>query len=185
MGNTLQLFHRFLQFIGWLLLLFWTVFGVMLVYSMIDASAFPSILTFDFFRPGFGLGRLQWCTGCKGTGGVYLQEISSIMKVWLLIRASLFFFLALRVVKALTKTVESVKSNATFYAGNIQNFRLMSRYALALAALSSFNFFIQGEDTQFDFTLPFGVVAFALGCMLLAQVFEEGRLLTEDKNSIV
>ena len=48
-----------------------------------------------------------------------------------------------------------------------------------------FNFIYQPEVSEFTFAIPFGPLAFALGCRVLADVFEEGMVLTEDSKSII
>ena len=176
---------RFLQFLKVVLILLFSAFGITIIYSLIQPDAFGNVVIERGFNAGFGIGAYKICPACSKENLLTLQSLSSSMKIWLLLRGGLFFIICLFMFQRIGKILSSVQSNATFYEGNIQNFKTLSSYGWILAILSSFNFFIQGEVSHLDFSIPFGTIAFALACAALANVFREGKDLTDDRNSIV
>lgn len=184
-ANSLQLAFRFCQGIRIVVVLLFGGFVSLLLYSFLNPDAFQTVLISDAFRAGFGIGHLRICTDCAGTGQWYLSELGPGMKSWLLLRGSIFFVLTLLIIRLFLRIIQSIQSASTFYAGNIQTFRQLARYGLVIAGISMFNFFIQGEISDLHFSIPFTPLAFALGCWVLADIFEEGKVLMEDKHSII
>ena len=183
--TSLQLAVRFCQGISILILALLGAFVLLILYSLLNPDAFQTVLLTDAFRAEFGIGHLKICSDCSGAGQWYLSELSAGMKIWLLIRGAVFFVLTYLILRMILRIIQSIRSISTFYEENIRTFKTLSRYGLLIALISMFNFFIQGDIADVNFSIPFTPLAFALGCWVLADVFEEGRILTEDRNSII
>ena len=184
-STTLKISLIFLQLLEILLFVLLVVFALTLVYSMINPDAFDAVKVNGLAEPGFGSTNFKICATCMQDGLLSLNELSMTAKMWFLLRVSIFFVLTILIVRGFKKIVLSVKSKETFYEGNINNFKSLSRYGLIIAIFSSFNFLILPETFRINFDVPFGAIAFSLACLVLAYIFEEGKELTEDKNSIV
>lgn len=184
-NKTLRFAAIFLQ-IGEILLLSLTILFVgVLVYSLFQPDAFLHLAVRDAHRPGFGIAHFKVASGGLENGYVLLKDFSQSMKGWLLLRGISQMGLTFFIIRILRRIVTSVQSNATFYEGNIQYFKRMSFYGAGIVLISSFNLLIQAEGTHLSLTIPFAPIAFTLGCLILAEIFQEGKILLEDKNSII
>ncbi len=168
-----------------LVLVLFGLFFLMLVYSFIQPNFFQMLIVNDAFEAGFGIGNFRFCTSCTNPDNLYLSDLGIAMKLWLMLRGLIFFVLIFLVLKTVKKILRSIESLSTFYKGNIESFRVLAKYGFWISLLSAFNFFVQGETSVINFTIPFGSIAFALTCLVLSDVFKEGQLLLEDNKSIV
>ncbi|MEO0552686.1 MAG: hypothetical protein AAF149_05790 [Bacteroidota bacterium] len=183
--KILQLAIPFFRVIQVIMLVFMTGFIGVLIYSVIDTEAFSNVHLQNTFRARFSVGDFKICPDCESPGSYTLSQLSTYMKLWLLLRGTALMLLALISLQVILRITKSIRDKATFYNRNIKGFLQLFRLGIAIAALSSFNFFIQGAESNFEFSIPFGALAYTLGCRLLAEIFIEGKMLAEDSNSIV
>ena len=155
------------------------------IYSLINTEAFSNIVVEDAFQADFKLGNFRSCSECSDKHVITISEIGTNMKLWLLVRGLIFFILVLLSIQALIRVTKSILKKSTFYDQNIDAFMYLYKLGLAIAIFSSFNFFIQGEADIVEFSIPFGVIGYSLGCRLLAEIFKEGKKLAEENNSII
>jgi len=183
--KSTQFAYGFLQFLLVLVILLYGVLLFVFIYSLMDPSKFESVRLTGAFSPGFSFGNVDVCTNCQIGDYSLLVNLSTGMKLWLIFRASVLFLSLFVIITIFKRIIKSVSSKLTFYEGNIKNFRTLTYLGLMLTAFSSFNFFVQGEISDVNFSIAFGPIAFTAACWLLSDIFEEGRKLHEDKNSII
>lgn len=155
------------------------------VYSIVDPTAFENVVVTDLFKSGFGIGDFKICTSCVKTTDRVLSDLGPTIKIWVLIRGAIFSLLLFLVVNRVINILRSVSSREAFYRGNVVNFKRMALYGFMASALSAFNFMQIGGTSFWHFSLPLAPISFALGCLVLAEIFKEGQALAEDKQSIV
>lgn len=115
-----------------------------------------------------------------------INELSSFYKFWMffhLILTLSIYYLIIREVKAV---LNSMKSLNTFYEGNIRHFKVLARLAFIGWMVSIFSFYesTNGHPTlSLDFSI--GMLILAMAFSLLSQVFQEGKILLDDKTMIV
>ena len=84
------------------------------------------------------------------------------------------------------KIWKSVKEYKTFYSQNKLHFRQIAKYALAIFIIGIFNFIDEGQKgIGLEIGLPIVWVALALVSLGLSEIFKEGQLLQEDRDSVV
>lgn len=183
--RTLHLAIRFIALIRLLLYLVAAVFVGVLLYSIINQDAFANVLIENGFKARLSIGDFKTCNSCIGSEHLTIGGLSGGMKFWLLIRGIILMGLTIMSLHVLSRIISTIKSKSTFYSSNINGFKRLFRIGLLLAFFSCFNFFIQGSTTDFEFSIPFGVLGYSLGCWLLAEIFREGKTLSDDNKSIV
>ncbi len=183
--STISLAYRLCQLSILLLLLFAAVFAGGIGYALVEPNAFPNLVINDLFEAGYGLGGIKWCTDCHGENVLHFSDIAIPMKLWLLLRATLFFSLAFLVVLELKKVLLSIRDTATFYRANYRSFSAIGNYGFLISLFSAFNFYVQEGESLFNLSIPFLELGFSLGSWVLADIFWEGKLLLEDNQSII
>ena len=168
-----------------LIISLFTAFTVLITWSLLDPEVFTYLAVTDAFQSGAGVGNFRICSSCPEASTVFLSGVSVGMKVWLWVRATAFFLLVFLILRTIQKIIRSIQSRDTFFEGNIKSFKTIAGYGFLFALLSSFNFYSDETGTNWHFSIPFVPVAFAVACLLLADIFREGQLLTEDKHYIV
>ena len=162
-----------------------TAFIGMLIYSLIDSESFSNLVVQNAFRARFTIGDFRFCSNCTDPNLLTLPQIATSMKLWLLLRGSVLMTLMVMSLQVLLRILRSIQQHATFYDQNIKGFLMLFRLGMVMAIISSFNFFIQGTSNDIEFSIPFGVLGYSLGCRLLAEIFKEGKMLAEDSHSII
>jgi len=183
--STIGLAYRLCQLSILLLILFASVFICGIGYTLVQADAFPQLVINDLFDAGYGLGGIKWCASCTGERFMHFSDVQLTMKLWLLLRATLFFALAFLIVLALKKVLLSIRDTATFYRANYRSFSAIGNYGFMISFLSAFNFYVQGDQSHFNLSIPFLELGFSLGSWVLADIFWEGKLLLDDNQSII
>ncbi len=156
-----------------------------IVYSIIDSTAFEHIVVTDISKSGFGIGNFKICSSCAKTTDTLLSDLGTGIKIWILVRGGTFSVLLFLVVNSVLRILRSIGSREAFYSGNVLSFKRMATYGFIAALLSAFNFAQVGGTTNWHFSLPLVPLAFSLGCLILAEIFREGARLSEDNHSIV
>lgn len=183
--STISLAYRLCQLFIVLILLAGAFFVGAIGYSLIYAEAFPNLAIHQLFEAGYGLGEVKWCSDCKGEYPLRFSDLDRPMKLWLLLRGMIFFSLATLITLELKKVLVSIRDTAAFYRANYRSFSNIGNYGFLISFFSAFNFFVQGEYSQFNLSIPFLELGFSLGSWVLADIFWEGKLLQEDNQSII
>lgn len=173
-----------------LLVLIYVFMGVTVtgaIYWHFDPAFFSQVEVTEGFRPGYGLGGFHvYLSGNQPPeSAILLSETSYVMMYWLLIRGVFFYVLTIVIIKKIIRILESIRSLKTFYMDNIRHFRTLARYAFLGFIVSSVNFSYFDDELSILIGTAFGPLLVAAACMVLAEIFEEGRNLMEDKNLIV
>ncbi len=156
-----------------------------LTYSFLRPTAFQSVIIDEAFQAGYGINNIKICKLCDPSQHLFLSELNSPMKIWLLLRGSVFFILTLLMLRSFKKILLSIKASLPFYHENIKAFQKLAQYGFLASFFSAFNFIYLAGDSDWHFTIPFGALAFSIACLILADIFKTGQALVEDKNSIV
>ncbi len=173
------------RFSFWFFIVLLTVFVFIIVHSIISPESYANFqilndgntLTFDF----------KYCPECdSSSNGILLSEISQSIKLWILFRYSSIIVLLILIQYEGIKIWNSVKEYKTFYTQNKLHFKQIAKYALTIFIIGIFNFIDEGQNgIGLEIGLPIVWVAFALFSLGLSEIFKEGQLLQEDKDSIV
>ncbi|MEM7297475.1 MAG: DUF2975 domain-containing protein [Bacteroidota bacterium] len=107
------------------------------------------------------------------------------MKLWILVRGVLLFGVTVLIFLQIIQVLKSLKEKLTFYETNISGLNRLALYGIFISFLSSVNFLVSESQFNVYTSIPFGPLAFTFGCKVLAEIFEEGKRLREDNNSIV
>lgn len=166
-------------------LVFFLFFLGMVVSWFIDNSLWENIDISSGFKAGFGMTNIQFSPRNMPEDAIVLGATSHAMMGWLLLRNTIFFCLGWIVLQRISRILNSIESIDVFYVLNIESFKTIGKVCFVIAGFSAFNFYIGPDRSTLDFTLPLMPVLFGFGSLVLAEVFKQGRELTEDKNSIV
>lgn len=120
-----------------------------------------------------------------GENVIHFADLALPMKLWLLLRATIFFSMAFLIVLELKKVLVSIRDTTTFYRANYRSFSAIGNYGFLISLFSAFNFYVQGGESLFHLSIPFLELGFSLGSWVLADIFWEGKLLLEDNQSII
>ncbi len=126
------------------------------------------------------------CVDAYEGEGKSINDIPSFWKFWMffqLIMTLGIYYLIMREIKVI---LSSMKSLNTFYEGNIRHFKVLARLAFIgwIVSLISFHESANGHITLlFEFSI--GMLILAMAFSLLSRIFEEGKLLLDDKRMIV
>lgn len=188
-NNSLLIAYRILQFFFGFCSFLFVVFIAVMLMGIADAPFAEQIDIPDAGQPGVGV-SLNWCKANCGDSPYLLSVIPTATKWWILIRTGIFFALTLLIMKRAIVLLKTVIDGRTFYGENILAFSQMAKYGFMIAALSAFNFYYKGEvesASLFSWSLdiPFVPLMFALGCKVLAEIFKQGQLLSEENQSFV
>lgn len=176
----------FCKSILYLIYILLAAFMVMIIYWHFDPAAFTSIEVSDSYKAGFG-SDMRYITSVSQVApdAIYLSELSYPMMYWLIVRNVFFFGLYLIIIKKIIGILYSIESVQTFYEDNVRIFKDLAKLGFIGAAVSCFNFMYLAGEFNISLTIPFAPLLFAVSCLVMAEVFNEGRRLLEDKNLIV
>lgn len=184
-NKTLHFANLFLKFFMLFYMLMFLVFIAVVIYWHFVPGDFGNVDVTSGFRSGVGVFKLEFSADNMPPKAIVLSSISYPMMYWLVLRNSIFFVVTFFILKKLRSVVTSVNEQNSFYEDNIGHFAFISKACLIIAVVGSFNFYYQFDKITFDFTLPLTWLLFAALGFVLSEIFKEGYLLTEDKNSIV
>lgn len=166
---------------------FYLGFLFVMVHSTFQPASYQLVEVSQAFRTGYGLNDIHFYFDAARApaDGIFLADLNSGMRLWLLIRGTAFFLLTFLIITYLIRILQSVQALKTFYEANIRHFRKIGWYALAGFVLSSFNFVLQGGTTSLRLDLAFGPLGVSLAAFILSEIFKEGKQLLDDQNSII
>ena len=168
-----------------------------LITNVILYVAIVSIVLYGIFNPSFleqwylqepfepGSIKVNFKYSNNATEGTALGSLGTGMLIWLIIRMSVFFVLALIALKKILGILISVKDSRTFFMSNILAFRRLAIIGLIYAVFAFFNIGTIEGEVFFKVSIPFGPLLFSAACWVLSEIFLEGRKLSEDSNSII
>ena len=161
-------------------ILMFTVFLFFVIASLFSSQLIDGIgLTEGYKTTGIAKFKLN------SNDTVPINDLSLGTKIWLLLRTLVFTTLILAIVLRIKKVISSITSLRTFYEGNIKHFQILAKLGLVYAFFTSFNLTLDSENLGLFFSFPVWPLAFTLTCLVLANVFKEGKSLLDDKNSII
>lgn len=157
---------------------------VVVIGNIINTNFFSNIYVVDGFKSGFGIGEFRYLQAIDERA-TSLANLSIPMKVWLLLRANLFFYITISAIIIAKKIINSIQSIETFYIDNVRHFKSLAQLGFIASILSAFNIFCQDGISRIHCSIPFGILCFTMACLILSIVFKEGKLLLDDKASII
>lgn len=130
---------------------------------------------------GFGIGTFK--TG--STEGIILSELSSAMIFWLYFRGVFIAGIGLLIARKVLAILSSIKQLKTLYSGNVEHFRDLARIGFIAFLFSCINVgYIEGV-LSLNFTFAIGPLTFSVACLVLSEVFREGKHLFEENQMII
>lgn len=181
---------RFLQFCFGLVVLLLIAFYWVMLAGLLDWPLEEKIILSGVGRPGAWLG-MNYCMGetCSDSFDV-LSYFANEMIIWLIVRQSVLFALNIMILWKAMDLIKSIRFSKTFYEENIRSFMQMAKYGLIMALISAINFryddqFHSGDSFSWVFDIPFSILLFTLACKVLAEIFKQGKLLSEENQSFV
>lgn len=151
-----------------------------IVYVFVEIDVFLNVVINELFDVGYGLGGFKWCLFCKSENDLYFLDIVILMKFWLLLCVMIFFFMVFLIVLELKKVLLFICDIVIFYCVNYCFFSVIGNYGFLISLFSVFNFYVEGGEFFFNFSIFFLELGFLLGSWVLVDIFWEGKLLLED-----
>lgn len=190
MSNIIQISLWFARVFKWLSIILIGAFIVFLILALTKSN-----LTQDYLlelNNSTKLLTVHECVDCVGSNTeFFVNKLSPSMLIWLFAQLVIVVFCFFNISQQIILILKNFGSLKTFYEGNITSFRKMGFYALVTVPILAFKFISYYDPIQnyaFEsrmIDLPFGPIAFALACFVLAEVFEQGRKLKEENESIL
>lgn len=88
-------------------------------------------------------------------------------------------------VKIMIEIFNSIIDLETFYDGNIKAFKKLVVLGLVVSVIAAFNFGFADGETMWNFTIPFRPLIYTSICLVMSEVFKEGKNLLEESRSII
>lgn len=175
------------KIVRWLCYLFFGLFTIIVIHWHIAPDNYNQLEVTDGFKAGYGVNAFQWKPSTVMTENLALRmsELPAVMVYWLYLRAVIFFTITLFIIREADYILKSVASLKTFYDQNEEHFRKIARWAFIGFILSCFNFSYLNQGFQLDFRLVFAPLLLSIGSLVLAEIFSEGKELSEDQRMIV
>lgn len=151
------------------------------IHSRISPATYSDWYLVDPFKAGMADFQLVF----HQEKGYALNELNNMVVFWLLFRLVGFVVLIWLIFRQILGILHALGDLNVFYAENIHRFRQIALFGVILAIWSSFNIRIDSAVSALSFTLPLGPLLFAVASRVLAEIFQEGRRLHEDSNSII
>lgn len=167
------------------LILFYLFFVVSFIHSILAPELYQQVILTQSFKAGWGINHIRICTDCATPTDIVLGNLENSMRLWLFLRGSVFFVLACLITHKIRQILRSIRQLQTFYASNITHFKILAGYGAVAFVFSTFNCFWQAGAVSWHFTFPLGWLVFSAACLVLSEIFKEGKLLVEDNASIV
>jgi len=163
--------------------IFATAIVIFLVHWHFDPQFYSNVEARTLGNARFGLAPLTRVG--SGEAAVPLSDIPNIMLYWVFIRTAAFVAMVAAIMQQGLCVLSNLATLKTFYEENIKAFETMARYAFFISILSSFNFLLTSDNFSFGLHFPIGPLLFALACVIIARVFDQGRQLSEEQKLIV
>lgn len=169
-----------------LCIFFFLLFTTSVIYWHMNPEIFSIFEVSEAFKAGYGINDIRILTTENSPEyAVLLSELSAAILYWLYIRSVFFFAITWLMVKKIILVLGSIQSLQTFYQDNIEHFRDLAKLGFWGFLVSCFNIGFTDGDYQLNFSIVFGPLLFSMACLILSEVFREGKALLEDNNMIV
>ncbi len=157
------------------------------IYWHIDPSFFSNIEVTETFKAGYGNQSFEYHPGTppKESGRVFMDDLNHTMIYWIFFRGTFFMVLNILIIQKAIQLLKSIESLQTFYKNNIHVFKQLSKLGFAGVVFACFNFIYLDGELNINLTIPFAPLLFAMACLVMAEVFDEGRKLLEEQKLIV
>lgn len=171
----------------WLCYVFFGLFTFLVIHWHISPEAYDQLDVTRAFKAGYGINDFNWKVGefKPSENSLYMSQLPALMVYWIYLRAILFFSLTFLIIRETDQILRSIASLKTFYDRNEHHFRKIARWAFIGFLLSCVNFSYLDGDFQLDFKLVFAPLLLSVGSLVLAEIFSEGKELSEDQRMIV
>lgn len=171
------------RFTFWLSIVGGTALILYIGYLFIFPESYPDI---KILNDG-NISTFYLCTECDYTAkSIPIAEVGSGMKIWMLLRLATMCLLFILIINEVNKILKSVRDYKTFHSQNMLYFKRIAKYTLAIAFFRTINFVDEGQNgIGLEIGFPLDLLLFALFSLSLSEVFKEGQLLQEDKDSIL
>lgn len=184
-NKILSLSMTVCSLINWLCIFLIAVLTVGIVYWTVAPDQLSGINVSAGPDTGFGLNSIDIMGADSSTGTVNLGELNGFMVFWIFLRSTFFLGITILIVRKIMSVLKSIDKVQTFYGSNIQHFQDLSKLGFIAFIASGINFsYIEGS-IQISLGLVAGPLLFSLACLVLAEVFREGKKLLEENNMIV
>lgn len=155
---------------------------LVVIYWHIAPEAFAEWHIANPFHAGTSTFNLQRGPHAEGLA---LTDIERGPLYWLLLRTTCFFALTVLALRKVLHILKGVRSAQTFYTSHITHFQHLAGIGLLYAGLSVFNWGVIAGESILHLKVPFMPLLFALGCLVLAEIFREGERLRQDAEAII
>jgi len=114
-----------------------------------------------------------------------IEKLTGASSFFLYIESALCIFLGFLCLKEFQNVLESVKKINTFQEGNVTSFRKIGKYLSMIFIVSSFSMlnYRNGEIMSFNFTIT--LPCLIMFSFIMAEIFKEGSMLSEEVNLTV
>ncbi|MEB2776438.1 hypothetical protein SYJ56_14035 [Algoriphagus sp. D3-2-R+10] len=173
------------KFSFWFFIVLLTAFVFAIVHSIISPEFYSD---FQILNDGNTLSfNFDYCSECeRASNSISLSEVSGLIKAWMLLHFSALLIFLILIQHEGIKIWKSVKDYKTFYNQNKLHFRQIAKYTFAIFIIGIFNFIDEGQrGIGLEVGFPVVWIALSLVSLGLSEIFKEGQLLQEDKDSIV
>lgn len=186
-NRILTLSRTACRLIEWLCIVLIAVLTLGLFYWLIAPEQLSEINVSAGLDTGYGLGGfdLMDAEGSTDNLTVSLSELNGFMAGWIFIRSILFLGITILIIRKIMSVLTSIDEVKTFYGSNIQHFRDLSLLGFIAFIASAVNFSYIADSMQISVVLVPGPLLFSLACLVLAEVFREGKMLLEENNMII
>lgn len=190
MSKTITISLGLAKFFKWLLVVLYALFTVLIFCVLVKPELTENyVLEVSSSAELFNISK---CDDCTDSGlSVHVNRLGLGMLFWIFIKMTAALGLMFMITGEVISILKNFKNLGTFYEGNIRSFRRIGIWALLLAGLYAFRYLTYSSEdgtVVFDrlmLNIPFDLIALSLGGFVLAEVFKEGKLLQEDKESIL
>lgn len=182
--------------IGYGIWLSWVIYGLCIfffllltlvtIYWHINMEAFSRVEVSEALKAGYGIKDFRIISNIDpSNNAVLLSELNHGMIYWIYARGVFFFGITLLMVRKIISVLHSIKNLETFYSDNIEHFRVLARLGFIAFLVSCINFSYLNGELHISLSIVFGPLFFSVSCLILSEVFREGKTLLEDNNMII
>ncbi|NBB77624.1 MAG: DUF2975 domain-containing protein [Bacteroidetes bacterium] len=159
-------------------------FTIGLIYWLYDPAALAEVKIRGMSSIGQTSGQFEIGSRPE-TSAIALGDLNRFMVFWLYFQIIFYLGIFALIIQKVQTILNSITQLKTFIMDNIRSLRDMAKLGVVLFLFSSFQFFYANGDANFSIQIAMGPLLFTLACLVLAEVFNEGRKLLEEKNLIV
>ncbi|PWN07377.1 DUF2975 domain-containing protein [Rhodohalobacter mucosus] len=184
-NRILSLSKTACRLIEWLCIVLMALLVIGFFYWLIAPDQLSGIRVSAGVETGYGLNGFDFMTADHSTDTVSLSELSGFMVGWIVFRSLFFLGITVLIIRKIMLVLTSIDEVKTFYGSNIKHFRDLSLLGFIAFIASGINFSYIGGSMQITLGLVPGPLLFSLACLVLAEVFREGKMLLEENNMII